>query len=390
MVDIIFRMHYNDAMNKIEMLRRHFGDVETTKPHKGYYYRVKDALMIAILGNLCGLSDMKDIHQWSSNPSIQGFLRETFEIYYFPCYSWFTLLMRLIDSEWLNRRFSALWQQLLPKDRSKTTISLDGKTIRSTEAMEEYELPMHIVSAQIAELGITIGQLAVEGKTNEIPTVRALLEMLDVQGCLVVADALNCQRKTAETVIRKGADYLFSVKDNQENLKDDIEEYVLDKELRATMETATKTEIRSDRKEARTAYVSTDINWMPDKDKWANLACFGAIHTSFVTKNGTSSEWHYYISSRSLTAKELLYHARAEWSVEVLHWFLDVHWNEDGSKTRDENLLKVQNVLKKNALNLITVFKKTNNIKTPISRILFANLLDCSRLVDFLDCRLQN
>jgi len=377
-------------MNEIEMLRRQFGDVTTTEPHKGYYYCVKDALMISILGNLCGLSDMKDIHQWSSTPRIQEFLMETFEMYYFPCYSWFTLLMRLIDSEWLNRQFSALWQQVLPKNRSKTTISLDGKTIRSTEAMEEYELPMHIVSAQIAELGITIGQLAVEGKTNEIPTVRALLEMLDVQGCLVVADALNCQRKTAETVIRKGADYLFSVKDNQENLKDDIEEYVLDKDLRATMDTMEKTEIRSDRKETRTAYVSTDIDWMPDKDKWANLACFGAIHTSLVTKNGTSGEWHYYISSRSLTAKELLYHARAEWSVEVLHWFLDVLWDEDGSKIRDDNLLKIQNILKKNALNLITDFKRDNNLKTPVSRLLFANLLDCSKLLGFIDRRLQN
>ena len=374
----------------MEMLRRQFGDVTTVEPHKGYYYKVKDALLIAILGSLCGLSDMKDIHQWSENPRIQEFLRETFEMYYFPCYSWFTVLMRLVDANWLNRQFSSLWNQMLPKDRSGITISLDGKTVCSTEAMEEYDLPMHIVSAQIAELGITIGQLAVEGKTNEIPTVRALLEMLDVQGCLVVADALNCQRKTAEAVIRKGADYLFSVKDNQENLKDDIKDWVQDEDLRGTMDTATKTEIRSDRKETRTAYASTDIDWMPDKDKWANLSCFGAIHTSFATKNGVSSEWHYYISSRVLTAKELLYHARAEWSVEVLHWFLDVHWGEDDSKIRDDNLLKVQNIIKKNALNLITTHKKANNLKTPVSRILFANLLDCTKLRDFLEQRLQN
>jgi predicted transposase YbfD/YdcC len=377
-------------MNEFEMLRRQFGNVTTVAPHTGYYYKVKDALIISILGSLCGLSDMKDICQWSENTQVRDFLRKTFEINYFPCYSWFTVLMRLVNPDWLNRQFSELWQQVLPKDRSKITVSFDGKTVCATEAMGEYALPMHIVSAQIAELGITIGQLAVEGKTNEIPTVRALLEMLDVQGCLVVADALNCQRKTAEAVIRKGADYLFSVKKNQENLKDDIEEWVQDEGLRGTMDTATKTEIRSDRKETRTAYTSTDIDWMPDKDKWANLASFGAIHTSFVTKNGVSSEWHYYISSRALTAKELLYHARAEWSVEVLHWFLDVHWNEDGSKIRDDNLLKVQNILKKNALNLITLFKKTNNLKMPVSRILFANLLDCTKLLDFIDIRLQN
>ena len=156
------------------------------------------------------------------------------------------------------------------------------------------------------------------------------------------------------------------------------------------MDTATKTEIRGDRKETRTAYTSTDIEWMKDKDKWMNLVSIGSINTSFVTKNGVSNEWHYYISSRPLSARELLHHARAEWSVEVLHWFLDVHWNEDGSKIRDGNLLKVQNILKKNALNLINVFKKTNNINLPVSRILFANLLDCSAMTRLFRCRLQN
>lgn len=147
----------------MEMLRRQFGDVKTVQPHKGSYYQVKDALIIAIMGSLCGLSDMKDIHQWSENSRVREFLAQTFEMFYFPCYSWFTMLMRLVDSEWLNQQFSTLWQQILPEDRSGITVSLDGKTVRSTEAMDEYELPMHIVSAQIAELGITIGQLAVEG-----------------------------------------------------------------------------------------------------------------------------------------------------------------------------------------------------------------------------------
>jgi len=110
------------------------------------------------------------------------------------------------------------------------------------------------------------------------------------------------QVKTAEAVVRKDTDYLFSVKDNQEDIKDDIEEYVQDGGLRATMDTASKTEIRGDRKETRTAYASADIGWIPDEGKWENLSSFGAIHTSFVTKNGTSNEWHYYISSQSLTA----------------------------------------------------------------------------------------
>ena len=68
-----------------------------------------------------------------------------------------------------------------------------GKTIRSTGKMDSYESPLHIVSAQVAELGITYARQAVAGKSNEIPAVRELLGQLEPGGCLVVADALNCQ-----------------------------------------------------------------------------------------------------------------------------------------------------------------------------------------------------
>jgi hypothetical protein len=114
-------------MKEMELLRRQFDNVMTVQPHRGYYYQVKDALIIAILGSLCGLSDMKDIHQWSDNSRVREFLTQTFNMNYFPCYSWFTLLMRLVDSQWLNQQFTVFWQQLLPEDRAGITVSVDGK-----------------------------------------------------------------------------------------------------------------------------------------------------------------------------------------------------------------------------------------------------------------------
>jgi predicted transposase YbfD/YdcC len=84
--------------------------------------------------------------------------------------------------------------------------------------MKNYKNPLHIVSAQLAEFGITLGQIAVESKSNEIPAVQELLKILDINGCLIVADALNCQTKTAEIIVESGADYLLSVKDNQPTL----------------------------------------------------------------------------------------------------------------------------------------------------------------------------
>ncbi len=87
--------------------------------------------------------------------------------------------------------------------------------------MECYESPLHIVSAQAAELGIPFTQQTVEEKGNEIPAVRGLLEQLESGGCLVVADELNCQKDTACTILSGKGDYPLCAKYNQENLKRD-------------------------------------------------------------------------------------------------------------------------------------------------------------------------
>ena len=164
------------------------------------------------------------------------------------------------------------------------TISFDGKVIRSTGKMEKYKSPLHIVSAHIAELGLTFGQQTVAEKSNEIPAVRELLGLLDVNGCLVVADALHCQKETAKAIVEKNADYLLSVKDNQETLKEEIADYVQDDSLRKTMETDSTYEKKSGRIERRDAYVSHEIDWLYAKYEWENLVCIGkAQQTSGIT-----------------------------------------------------------------------------------------------------------
>jgi predicted transposase YbfD/YdcC len=268
------------------------------------------------------------------------------------------------------------------------TVSFDGKTVCSTRSMECYEIPLHIVSAQISELGLTFGQEAVEGKSNEIPAVQRLIKMLRLKGCVVVADALNCQKDTASAIIGQGADYLLNVKDNQPNLKKDIEDYVQDEQLRKTMETTTVCEKNRERIEQRTAFATKDIDWLDFKEDWLNLHCIGAINTRFTTKSGTSNEWHYYISSKAMTAEELLKHARAEWSVESMHWLLDVHFEEDSCRVQDENVQKILNTIRKTVLNSIRFFRNKTGSKRPFSNIMLDCLIDPLFILDILN--LQN
>jgi predicted transposase YbfD/YdcC len=359
----------------------YFGEVETQEEYKGYFFSVSAAITISILGTFCGLRNMKQVHQWASNEKIRGFLREHFGIKDLVCYSWYTQVLGLIKPE----SFSACFTKWV-LDNAKTsgaTLSLDGKTVCSTAKMKRYKNPLHIVSAQLAEQGITFGQKAVDGKSNEIPAVRELLDLLEIDGCLVVADALNCQKETAKTILENKGGYLLSVKDNQPNLKSEIADYVLDPALRKTMDKAEKREKNRERIETRTAYSTCEIDWLFGKDEWAGLTCIGAINTRFETERGKTDEWHFYISSRPLSAEQLLRHARLEWSVETMHWLLDVHFSEDACRVAEQRTQENLNIIRKIVLNSLRLYKTSHNSKSAFSHLMLDCLIDPNRILDF-------
>ena len=358
-----------------------FNNVETTEEHNGYIYSVGRALAIVILGSLCGLRSVSQISQWSFDPKVREFLRVNFSIYSVPCYWWLLSLLKIVKPESLSHHF-ALWVSgILPENLKDLTLCFDGKSIRSTGKMSEYDKPLHILTAYVAELGMSVNQKTVGKKKNEIPAMQELLRLIDINGCMVVADALHCQTKTAEAIVNGGGDYLLSVKGNQETLMQDIDDYVQDSELRADMDTAQTCEKNGGRIEVRTAYTTGDIDWFEDKDKWTGLVCMGAINAQFTNSAGVqTNEWRYFISSRNLSAKDLLKYARNEWRIESLHWLLDVHFDEDNSRIRDESINQNLNIARKIALNIIRNHKNTTNSKLPISKIMFGCLLDCEAI----------
>jgi predicted transposase YbfD/YdcC len=96
-------------------------------------------------------------------------------------------------------------------------VNIDGKTIRGSE--------FHVVSAWIGEHGLTLGQVTTEEKSNEIKAVPKLLDILDVKGDVVTADAMSCQTEIAKKIREKGADDILAVKENQKGLYEDIKDY---------------------------------------------------------------------------------------------------------------------------------------------------------------------
>lgn len=354
-------------------ITEYFEELETTEEYNGYFCSVAEAITIIILGSVCGLKNVSQIHQWAANDRVSKFLKEKFGIEHLPCYYWLLCLLKLIKPESLNRCFAEWVYSFMPKSADKLTISFDGKTICSTGKMEKYESPLHIISAQVSELGLTLAQRCVDGKSNEIPAMQELLKELNIKGSMVVADALNCQKETAKIIAGQGADYLLCVKDNHPLLKNDIAEYIQDTELRERMKTASTSEKNRERIETRIAYITDEIKWLEQKKEWENLCCIGAVYREIKSKNGTSSEWSYYITSRNLTAEQLLHHARMEWTVETMHWLLDVHFEEDWCRIEDRNVQQNLNMMRKAAINIIKTFKSRTETTKAISKI----MLDC-------------
>ena len=365
-------------------ITEYFENVELTKEYDGYFCKISDVITISILGCICGLKNIKQIHQWASNARISKFLKEKFGINHVPCYYWMLSLLKIVSPESLNECFMC-WVKSFTHVERNVVISVDGKTIRSTTKKKKYLHPLNIVSAQLCEYGVTLAQ-HYDDVGNEIIAVQELLQMLNIKDQTIVADALNCQKETAELIVNKSGNYLLCVKDNHPKLRADIEKFIQDNLYNSdVVKTCASFEKSRDREEERSAYVTSNINNITQKDDWANLKCIGAIQRE-VTKGTTkSSEWHYYISNRDLMPQELLYMARMEWTVETMHWLLDVDLSEDTCRVEDKTVQRNINMFRKISINMIKKFKQRKRyLKKPISNIMLDCLLDPELLLEVL------
>lgn len=192
--------------------------LETEREYNGYFCSVKDAVEILVLGSLCDLRNARRIHEWAATEHVREFLRKEFDIQRIPCYWWLPSLLAIVTPDSLNRCMARWVSEILPRLADKVreeekgrkgrplTLAFDGKEIRSTEKMDAYDEPLHIVSAHISELKMTLAQETVAGKSNEIPAVQRLIKSLEIEGYMVVADTMNCQIETAQSAIDKKAD----------------------------------------------------------------------------------------------------------------------------------------------------------------------------------------
>ena len=150
-----------------------------------------------------------------------------------------------------------------------------------------------MVSAFSAECGLVLGQLACEEKSNEITAIPKLLEMLEIEGCIVTIDAMGTQSEIAEKIIERGADYILALKDNQRTLCRDVALYFEEyrKESAGLPEACCASSYSQGhgRYESRTCYICEDIGWLDGREKWKNLSGIGAIFSKVEEKGKIST-----------------------------------------------------------------------------------------------------
>jgi len=307
-----------------------------------------ELLAIALCCVLCGGQGPTDMAFFAraKEPFLRGFLTLANGL---PSHDTFNRLFRDLDPEQFRDSFQRFMAQF--SEQLQGVVAIDGKVLRRSFDRASGKSPLHMVSAWGCRQRLVLAQIATDAKSNEITAVPKLLKLLTLQGAIVTADALNCQRAIAEQIVEQQGDYALALKANQGTLHEDVALLLDDPELKAGR-TAPLVEADHGRIETRTATVSTEIGWLQKQHQWPGLKAIGKVERVRQTAEKTTTETAYYLLSSKLTPERFNEVVRQHWSIEnSLHWRLDVVMNEDQDRTRAGNGAHNLAVLRHMAIN---------------------------------------
>lgn len=359
----------------IERLKEEIKNIQ--EPRRTRYgnvrHKLEDIIIIGLCTLICGGEDFADMEEFGK--SRQKYLAKFLELPNgIPDSDTFRRLFERINPSELS---SCLVNWITVERTKRGTVAIDGKTICGSGNNDHKAY--HVISAFVAENQLTLGEICVEEKTNEITAVPELLDLIDVKGDIITADAMSCQKKIVEKIINKKADYAIGLKQNQPSLYKDTEDYF--KEFSDDIPSKTILNKGHGRIEKREYRLLTDLSWLEQKADWAGLNGLGCVK-SIVTENEETHEFTRYFITSLTDINEFSGSVRKHWSVEnQLHWCLDVIFREDASRARKDNSPLNLNVLRKTALNLVSQAQYKRISK---KRLMFRAALEPTLFLDIL------
>jgi len=334
-----------------------FGQIKDPRRDITKLHSLNDILLISILAVVCGAETWRDIQTFGT--SREKFLRTFLDLAnVIPKLDTFRRVFSAIDSHAFEDCF-VQWVSQLAKLNDKEVIAIDGKTIRGAKSGGK-KSPIHMVSAWASEQNLVLGQVKTNEKSNEITAIPELLKALCIENTVVTIDAMGCQQKIATAIIKKDADYILAVKENQKYLYEDIE---LEFKLTHPQQKVYNLDFGHGRIETRKCSIITKLDGIRGAKNWQNLKTIIKIESTREFKNSNKSKEtavRYYISSLEADAVNFEKAIRSHWAIEnKLHWTLDVAFSEDASRKRVGNSAQNFSLINKIALNILKNEKTT-------------------------------
>jgi len=349
--------------------RRHFSGLRDSRQRRGKRHALVDVAMISLLGMLCGCDDADDIAEWAELHD--DWLEEWFTLPHgTPSQDTILRVFELLNPKAFATAVMSWLSSLRPPGRAH--IAIDGKALRGSLDASSGKSAVHIVSAWMREASLLLGQVKAADKSNETTAIPALLERLDIKGCVVSIDAAGCYRTIAGQIAAQQGLYLLAVKENQPTLYRDIEKLFaqspekrrrsVDELARPKVEQNREADSGHGRIEERTATVSRDLDWLTTQEEWPGLAAVVMIEATrtHARTGAVASERRFYITNEAtMTAEQAQAATRGHWSVENnLHWVLDVTFGEDNSQIRSRRAAENFAALRRVALSLLRAAPK--------------------------------
>jgi predicted transposase YbfD/YdcC len=343
---------------EIKKLQKELSEISDPRREWGNKrHKLEDILIIGLCSTICCGEDFVDMEEFGLDREewLRGFLE---------------LPNGIPDSDTFRRVFERIEPNALARSLNKwlretgssggRNVNIDGKTICGSGNAEHSAY--HVLSAWVSENAITLGQLAVEDKHNEITAIPELLDLIDISGDIVTIDAIGCQTEIAAKIRGKDADYVLALKDNQPNLHEEVKEYfdwiereqpkgeVCDRWKSGAEKCHGRIETRE--------ILTVPAGWLENREQWEGIQTLIRYRCTREIDGIKTVSVRHYISSFETSAEDFCAIIRGHWSVEnQLHWMLDVVFREDAARARKDNSPLNLNILRKIAL---AILKKTS------------------------------
>jgi predicted transposase YbfD/YdcC len=347
-------------------IAEHFSSLEDPRVVGRSTHPLLTVIVIALVGVICGADGWDDIVDIATDRR-----------------DWFAEFLDmphgLPSADTIRRVLGALrpqafsdcvtaWIRSLAEPLNGQVVALDGKTIRGALRRTPLGTVLHQVHVWSCKQRLLLAQTGVAGASEEVDAVRRLLDLVDLRGAIVTADAAHCCAQTAGKIMAAGADYLLCLKGNRASMHAHVETY-FDFARSQAFEGEVVRHSRSKssghgRQEIRESWSLRADAVLPDA-LWPGLKSVTMIERTRTVGEKTTRERHYYLSSLAPTVRKISEAVRAHWDIENgLHWVLDVQMREDACTIHDENAAQNFGILRRLSL---TMLRRETSLKRGIA-----------------------